>query len=182
MHKASSDRDSDAILFFDDFSSGELDRSKWNVVTTGRIHNNEVQAYIDDQRTITCAAAGEIEGSESGILVLAAHYEPGFVTADGQSFDFVSGRINTRQKFGFQYGTAAARMKLPAGIGLWPAFWTLGQGRWPQSGEIDVMESIGDPAWISAAVHGPGYSGEAGLVNRYYFDAQNPANEHQFPG
>ena len=94
--------ESDATLFFDDFSSGELDRTKWNVVTTGNSHNRELQAYVDDARTISCAAAGEVEGSTSGALVLAAHHSPGYVTADHQSFDFLSGRINTRHKFEFR--------------------------------------------------------------------------------
>lgn len=51
---------------------------------------------------------------------------------------------------------------LPAGAGLWPAFWLLGYDKWPESGEIDVMEYVGEPDWVSAAVHGPGYFGEAG--------------------
>ena len=176
LTSSNQESDVDTILFFDDFSTGELDRTKWNVVTTGKLHNRELQAYVDAERTISFAAPGEIEGSTTGALVLAAHYEPGFTTADGQNFDFLSGRINTRGKFAFQYGRAAARMRLPAGLGFWPAFWLLGEAGWPQSGEIDVMESIGDPAWVSAAVHGPDYSGESGLVNRYYFDARHPAN------
>lgn len=164
-----------AILFLDDFGTGELDRTKWNVVTTGPVYNRELQAYVDSRRVVSFAAPGEIEGSDTGALVLAAHHEPGFTTSDGQRFDFLCGRINTRGKFAFRFGRAAARMKLPAGIGLWPAFWALGEGKWPQSGEIDIMESVGDPAWVSAAVHGPDYSGESALVNRYYFDAQHPA-------
>jgi beta-glucanase (GH16 family) len=177
MDPASSNQESDmdAILFFDDFSTGELDRTKWNVVTTGEVFNRELQAYIDEKRTISFAAPGEIEGSTTGALVIAAHHEPGFHTLDGQTFDFVSGRINTRKKFAFRFGQAAARMKLPVGIGFWPAFWALGEGRWPRSGEIDVMENIGDPAWVSAAAHGPDYSGESAFVNRYYFDDQHPA-------
>ena len=177
MEPTSSNQESGAgeILFFDDFSTGALDRTKWNVVTTGRVYNCELQAYVDDRRTISFAASGEIEGSDTGVLVLQARHEPGFTTSDGQRFDFLSGRINTRGKFAFRFGRAAARMKLPAGIGFWPAFWALGEGKWPQSGEIDIMENVGDPAWVSAAVHGPRYSGESALVNRYYFDAQHPA-------
>ena len=165
----------EANLFLDDFRTGELDRTKWNVVTTGAVYNRELQAYVDEERTVSLAASGDVEGSTTGALVLAAHHVPGFTTYDGQTFNFVSGRLDTRRKFAFRYGRAAARMKLPAGIGLWPAFWALGEGRWPQSGEIDIMESIGDPAWVSAAVHGPDYCGESALVNRYYFDARHPA-------
>ena len=58
------------ILFFDDFSTGELDRTKWNVVTTGRVYNRELQAYVDSRRTISFATPEEIEGSDTGALVL----------------------------------------------------------------------------------------------------------------
>jgi beta-glucanase (GH16 family) len=79
--------------------------------------------------------------------------------------------MDSRGKVEFTYGTAAARMRLPAGAGLWPAFWALGAGRWPDTGEIDVMENVGDPSWVSAAVHGPGYSGNTPLVKRDTFPA-----------
>src|SRR5205807_1511303 len=77
----------------------------------------------------------------------------------------------------FTYGTAAARMKLPAGSGFWPAFWALGNGDWPDTGEIDVMENVGEPDWFSVALHGPRYSGETPLVNRHYFPAGKDATE-----
>ncbi len=64
-------------------------------------------------------------------------------------------------------------MKLPSGDGLWPAFWLLGRGQWPESGEIDIMENVGDASWISSGVHGPGYSGDLGLVNSYYLPQTN---------
>ena len=71
------------------------------------------------------------------------------------------------------YGTASARIKLTEGTGLWPAWWMLGAGRWPDIGEIDIMEYVGEKDWASAAVHGPGYSGETPFVNRLYFPANN---------
>jgi beta-glucanase (GH16 family) len=73
------------------------------------------------------------------------------------------------------YGSAAARMMLPSGSGLWPAFWMLGYSNWPASGEIDIMEYVGEADWVSAALHGPGYFGEAGLVNKVYFAAKEDA-------
>ena len=57
-------------------------------------------------------------------------------------------------------------MKLAAGAGLWPAFWALGDGRWPDTGEIDIMENVGESAWTSVALHGPGYFGDTPLVRR----------------
>ena len=66
------------------------------------------------------------------------------------------------------YGTASARMKIASGAGLWPAFWALGEGNWPDCGEIDMMETVGDPSWISNALHGPNYFGNTPLAYRYY--------------
>lgn len=155
------------VVFFDDFSSGHLDRTKWNVRETGRVVNNEQHAYIDSAETIYVEPEGS--GSDNSVLVLHARYRPGFSTLDGQQFDFVSGRIDTRERFQFTYGSVSARIKLPAGPGLWPAFWALGTDKWPDTGEIDIMECVGEPDWTSSAIHGPGYSGESGLVNKSFF-------------
>jgi beta-glucanase (GH16 family) len=144
-------------VFADEFSGPELDRSRWNVIVTGRTVNNEQQAYVDSKDVLYIT---------DGVLAIHPRFRPGFKTAEGRSFDFISGRIDTRDKTSFTYGTAAARMKLAAGAGLWPAFWALGAGRWPGTGEIDVMENVGDPAWTSVALHGPGYSGDTPLVKR----------------
>lgn len=165
--------DNTATIFFDDFTTAELDRSKWNVALTGAVTNHEQQAYIDSPETIYLIS-GEPEGA-NGALVIHPRWRPGTGTPEGQRFDFVSGRIHTRGKVEFTYGSVAARIRLSAGAGLWPAFWTLGFGAWPVCGEIDIMENVGEPDWASAAVHGPGYSGDAALVNNRYFSAQNDA-------
>jgi beta-glucanase (GH16 family) len=150
-------------MFSDEFSGANLDRTKWNVIVTGRTVNAEQQAYVDSKDVLYV---------KDGSLVIQPRSRPGFKTTDGRTFDFISGRIDTRDKFSFTYGVAAARMKLAAGAGLWPAFWALGGGRWPDTGEIDIMENVGDPAWTSVALHGPGYSGRTPLVKR---TAMNPA-------
>ncbi|MDF1597766.1 MAG: glycoside hydrolase family 16 protein [Acidimicrobiia bacterium] len=160
-------------IFFDGFSLGELDRSKWNVRTTGRVVNDEQQAYIDS--TETAYVERGVPGADGNVLVLHPRYRPGFETEDGQTFDFLSGRIDTRDRFQFRYGRASARMQLPTGPGSWPAFWAMGNGRWPDTGEIDIMEYVGERDWVSSAVHGPGYAGEAGLVNKLYFPDGNDA-------
>jgi beta-glucanase (GH16 family) len=152
-------------VFFDDFSSRELDRSKWNVVVTGRTVNNEQQAYVDAPDTIGFVT-GETAGATRGALAIHAIYTPGFKTPEGRSFDFTSGRLDTRGKLEFAYRTAAARIKLTAGAGLWPAFWALGNGRWPDAGEMDILENVGDPTWTNFALHGPGYSGNTPLAYR----------------
>jgi beta-glucanase (GH16 family) len=156
------------VIFFDDFS-GPLDRSKWNVVTTGFVVNNEQQAYVDSSLTIYTVTGAAAEGAENGALVLHPRFSEGFTTKEGRRFDFLSGRINTRDKVSFTYGTASARIKMTEGAGLWPAFWALGNGRWPETGEIDIMEYVGEKDWTGIALHGPGYSGETPLVNKVYF-------------
>ena len=146
-----------APLFSEEFSAPALDRTRWNVIVTGRTVNDEQQAYVDSPEVLSIS---------DGLLVIRPRFRPGFKTPEGRSFDFISGRIDTRDKFSFTYGTASARMKLAAGAGLWPAFWALGAGRWPDTGEIDVMENVGDAGWTSVALHGPGYFGDTPLVKR----------------
>ena len=167
----------DEIIFFDDFSSKALDRTKWNVAVTGTIVNNEQQAYIDSEETIFIQNEAD---QADGVLVIQPRYTKGFTTPQGDTFDFVSGRISTKGKFKFKHGKIAARIKLPIGTGLWPAFWTLGSdGLWPCCGELDILESVGEPDWISAAVHGPNYSGETALVNqKFILPPDDAANWH----
>lgn len=162
------------IIFFDDFISNTLDRSKWNVEITGQVVNNEQQAYIDSTETLYIQP-GDVDTAH-GSLVIHPRYRAGYVTPQGESYDFVSGRINTREKMEFIHGNISARIKLSAGTGLWPAFWAMGvDGEWPRNGEIDIMENTGEPDWTSVALHGPGYSGETPLVNKQYFSATNNA-------
>ncbi len=154
-------------LFFDAFTGSELNRDVWNIEITGNIYNNEQQAYIDSPQTIYIS---HNEADCEGALVLQARYSPGFTTAQGARFDFVSGRVHTRGKLAFRFGRVSARLKIPAIEGVWPAFWILGMdGAWPACGEIDIMEAVGEADWVSAAVHGQNYSGEAALVNKKYF-------------
>ncbi len=173
VKKSLSGKNNGKVIFFDDFSGEVLDRSKWNVQVTGFHVNNEQQAYVDSSATLYLAHGPEAEGAQNGALVLQPRYAPGFVTKDGKHFDFISGRIDSRNKVEFTYGTASARIKLTEGAGLWPAWWILGTGRWPDTGEIDVLEYVGEKDWASAAVHGPGYSGETPFVNRLYFPSGN---------
>jgi beta-glucanase (GH16 family) len=156
-------------IFFDDFAAGELDRTVWNVRTTGTAVNDEQQAYVDSPETVYVASIGDASTSGGTALVLHPRHRPGRLTAEGRTFDFISGRIDTRERFHFTSGVAAARMKLPEGVGVWPAFWMMGYGPWPETGEIDIMEYVGESDWTSAGVHGPGYSGEGGLINARFF-------------
>jgi beta-glucanase (GH16 family) len=73
---------------------------------------------------------------------------------------YTSARVVTRGKLSFPLGTIAARIKFPAGQGLWPAFWMLGADidtvGWPQCGEIDIMEIVNTASTYNIAMHGPG--------------------------
>lgn len=165
------------VVFFDDFSGNKLDRTKWTPIVTGFHTNGELQAYVDSTNVISFAKGAEAEGAVNGALVLSPRYSPGFKTFDNQTFDFISGRITTINKFDFTYGTAEARIKVVAADGLWPAWWMLGYPNWPAGGETDIMEFIGEADWVSAAVHGPGYSGETPFVNRLYMGKNNDATK-----
>lgn len=153
------------LVFSDEFSTGTLDRTKWNVEGPDFWVNNEQQVYIDSADTIHFRVA---DGTD-GVLVLQPRFREGYVTPTGRKADFVSGRINTSGKFDLTHGRAVARIRMPDAAGVWPAFWLLGYGDWPHSGEIDVMEYVGEPDWTGVALHGPGYSGETPLVNKYFF-------------
>lgn len=163
------------LLFADEFDAGMLDREKWNVVGMEFWVNEEQQAYLDSPDTITFA--NDIEGADGGALVLRPVYRPGIDTRNDRKADFISGRINSQGKAEFTHGRVEARIKLPASQGVWPAFWMLGNGRWPDTGEIDIMEYVGEPDWIGVALHGPGYSGETPMVNKYFFGAGTDATQ-----
>jgi beta-glucanase (GH16 family) len=76
--------------------------------------------------------------------------------------DWTSVRMLTRGLHSFQYGRIEARIKIPAGEGVWPAFWALSDtGKWPAGGEMDIMENIGKrPTTVYGSVHGTGFTGE----------------------
>ncbi len=97
------------------------------------------------------------------------------ITAREESYigsAYTSGRIKTQGLFEQTYGRFEARIRLPTGQGIWPAFWMLGNDidtvGWPECGEIDIMEYRGqEPTMVLGTVHGPGYSGGGGVGGRY---------------
>jgi beta-glucanase (GH16 family) len=178
-----------AEVFFDDFSGSELDRSKWQVEVTGENFgtvNNEQQAYVDSPETIYIDHDGGT-GAQNGALALHPRFKQGFQAPDGGTYDFVSGRVKTEDKYEFTYGSYSARIKLPENAtasGLWPAFWSLGtsinEGKpWPACGEVDVMEHVGEP-WTSSAMHGPEYNGNTPITHQQNFEGKDPADWHTY--
>ena len=142
------------LVWADNFNgpaNSRPDPSKWtfDLGATGW-GNHELEDYTDRRENVFLDGHGH--------LVIRA-----IRTAEGK---YTSGRIKTQGRFEVQYGKIEARIKLPGGQGIWPAFWMLGKDisvpgvGWPRSGEIDVMENIGkEPSTIHGTVHGPGYSG-----------------------
>lgn len=163
------------IVFADEFNGPTLDRTKWNVVGMDFWVNNEQQAYVDSPDTIQFVTS--VEGADGGALVLRPVYRPDVDTHQGRKADFISGRIHSMGKAEFTYGRIEARIRMPDAEGVWPAFWMLGNGTWPDTGEIDIMEYVGEKDWTGVALHGPGYSGETPLVNKFVFDPGTDATD-----
>jgi len=122
------------LIWSDEFEyTGLPDASNWNMETGGGgWGNNELQYYTNTESNAKV---------ENGILTITAREE----SVGGNQY--TSARITTQNKFDFQYGRIEARIKLPYGQGLWPAFWMLGANfgsvGWPACGEIDIMEMVG---------------------------------------
>jgi len=119
--------------------------------------NNELQYYTD--RTVNATV-------QNGILIISALKE----SYNGASY--TSAKITTKGKFDQAYGRFETRMRLPYGQGMWPAFWLLGSNiddiKWPNCGEIDIMEYRGqEPTITIGTVHGPGYSGGQAITKAY---------------
>ena len=149
------------IVLQDEFdANGAPNPSIWNYnIGTGSNGwgNNELQYYSDRPQNIKV---------EDGMLKITAVKESFMGSA------YTSARILTKGKFDNKYGRYEARIKVPLGKGLWPAFWLLGSNSdtviWPQCGEIDIMEYLGsNPTSIFGTVHGPGYSGANAISKNF---------------
>jgi beta-glucanase (GH16 family) len=108
---------------------------------------------------------------QDGNLVITA-LEENYIGPDGITCPYTSARIKTQGLFSQAFGKFEARIRVPYGQGMWPAFWMLGsnfgQVPWPTSGEMDIMENIGnEPSTIHGTVHGPGYSGDQGITGSF---------------
>jgi beta-glucanase (GH16 family) len=148
---------------FDGPSGSPVNPSKWSFDIGGNgWGNNELETYTSRP------ANSDLEG---GLLVIKALKET-FTGPDNITRNYTSARLLTRNKFSQAFGRFEARIKIPFGQGLWPAFWMLGDNintaGWPTCGEIDIMENIGREASIvHGTFHGPGYSGANGIGAAY---------------
>lgn len=164
------------LVMSDEFDTdGAPNSAIWNYnIGTGQNGwgNNELQYYTDRTDNVTV---------QNGVLIITAKEEQ----FNGASY--TSARLLTKGKFEQTYGRFEARIKLPYGKGIWPAFWLLGDDSngtqvWPQIGEIDIMEYVGNnPTKVFGTVHGPGYSGAQGITKSYELEGDRfDTNFHVF--
>ena len=148
-------------MWSDDFNGpagSPPDPTKWQAVSGGNgWGNDELEYYTWRSANVSLDGAGH--------LAITARQET-YTGPDGVTRDYTSARIQTKGLFQARYGTIEARIQLPVGAGLWPAFWMLGSNSdavgWPACGEIDVMENIGsDPFTAYGSIHGPDTSAGA---------------------
>jgi beta-glucanase (GH16 family) len=146
-----------SLVWSDEFNGPAgtaVDAAKWTFDVGGSgWGNNELEYYTSGTNNAAMDGAGNL-----------------VITAKQQSqggMNYTSARIKTQGHATWTYGRIEARLKVPQGQGLWPAFWLLGgditSNPWPACGEIDVMENLGrEPNIIHGTMHGPGYSGASG--------------------
>jgi beta-glucanase (GH16 family) len=141
---------------FDGAAGQAPDASKWSIDVGGSGWGNQELEY-------STARPQNVALDGAGHLAITARAE-GYMGKE-----YTSGRLNTLAHFTKAFGRFEARMQLPAGQGIWPAFWLLGDNSstvgWPQCGEIDIIENKGqEPNTVHGTVHGPGYSGGQGIT------------------
>ena len=144
-----------SVVWADEFDGSQLDSGKWFFESGDGSQyglngwgNDELQWYLPDSAEL-----------DNGLLVITAREE----ASNGR--DYTSARLHTRDRFAFRYGRIEARIRLPGGQGLWPAFWLLPQddvyGTWAASGEIDIVEAVNLGVNGSNEIHGTlHYGGE----------------------
>jgi beta-glucanase (GH16 family) len=150
------------LAWSDEFNGPDgspVDSSKWVLETGGNGWGNQELEYYTTRPQNAYQQGGNLI-----IKVLAEKY----TGPDGVARDYTSARLKTLGKFSQKYGRFEARIKIPYGQGIWPAFWMMGDDiekkGWPKGGEIDIMENIGkEPGMVHGTIHGPGYSGANGI-------------------
>lgn len=161
------------LVWSDEFNApagSPVDSSKWILETGGNGWGNQELEYY--------TARPQNAAQETGNLMIKAFQEK-YTGPDRLTRDYTSARLKTQGKFSQKYGRFEARIKIPQGQGIWPAFWMLGDNiqkhGWPRCGEIDIMENIGkEPSLVHGTIHGPGYSGDSGPTAPYAL----PSDQH----
>ena len=150
---------------FDGPAGSAVNSSRWQIETGDNVNNHERQYY-------TSGADNAALDGQGHLVITARRENPNNYQCWYGRCEYTSARLNTAGKFTTTYGRVEARLKVPRGQGMWPAFWMLGndigQVGWPASGEIDIMENVGfEPSTVHGTLHGPGYFGSGGIGAAY---------------
>ena len=159
------------LIWSDEFNGpvgADIDTNRWTAETGGDgWGNQEWEFYTASPRNVA------LDGK--GCLLITALKLPlhTFKTKHGDGA-YSSARLITEKKFSVKYGRIEARIKIPAGQGVWPAFWMLGDDNaavsWPKCGEVDIMENIGKESdVVHGTMHGPGYFAGEGPTAKFCF-------------
>jgi len=161
------------LVWSDEFNQQDgaaPDSTKWSFaegVGNNGWGNNELECYTKRPNNAVI---------QNGNLVIMARRET-YADSSGVTRNFTSARLRTQESFSQAYGRFEARIKIPAGAGLWPAFWMLGNNiksvGWPSCGEIDIMENIGkESSIVHGTIHGPGYSAAKSISAPYTLNGE----------
>ena len=149
------------LVWSDEFTGNKgqaINSQKWAFDIGTNWGNNQLEYDTESTKNVSLDGQGN--------LAITAHKE------SYKGAAYTSGRIKTEGLYAVKYGKIEARIKLPVGQGVWPAFWMLGNNfstvGWPQCGEIDIMEYRGQqPSIVHGSLHGPNYYGGGGLTTSY---------------
>ena len=164
------------LVWSDEFGGADgtaPDASKWAIQTGGGgWGNNELEYYTARPQNV------QVSG---GNLIITAIKED-YTGADGIARHYTSARLQTKGLFTQQYGRFEARIRIPKGQGMWPAFWMLGNNidiaGWPACGETDIMENIGkEPSIVHGTLHARGYPPEGYTAAYTLPNGQNFADD-----
>jgi beta-glucanase (GH16 family) len=154
---------------FDGPAGSTPDPTRWNYNLGGEGWGNQEWEYYTDS-----PENAALNGTGNLVITARALDDPAASGLDCWygPCKYTSARLLTQDKFDFTYGRVEARLKIPSGQGIWPAFWMLGSDipgeGWPDCGEIDIMENIGrEPGIVHGTLHGPDFYGADGLSASY---------------
>jgi len=169
---------------FDGAAGSPPNAANWNI-NTGDGSGQGLPGWGNQERETYAADPGAISLDGKGHLVITVRKADGSQPCYYGPCEYTSGKIDSRKLKEVQYGKVEARIKVPAGFGIWPAFWMLGNDiytkPWPACGEIDVMENVGRwPNTVLGTLHGPGYYGSSGLSGQIDLKKPVAAAFHTF--